>query len=243
VTADWKPLLPLWGSMLRVGLPAGAEFALMGVYLFIVYVVSRPFGASAQAGFGIGMRIVQAGFLPVVALGFAVAPVAGQNFGARKAERVYEVVRAALVMAASVMLLFALLAHIAPAAMVRIFSKDPSVVAVGDTYLRILSWNFIASGVIFVCASTFQAIGNTLPSLMSSFTRVILFGVPAVMLSKLAGFRLEWLWYLSVASVTLQMVVSTLLLRREMRRRLAFAPTDVAAPMPTPAIVETAEAS
>src|SRR5262245_11109512 len=72
VPADWKPNLPLWGSMLRIGLPAGAEFALMGVYLLIVYVVSRPFGASAQAGFGIGMRIVQAGFLPVVALGFAV---------------------------------------------------------------------------------------------------------------------------------------------------------------------------
>ena len=30
------------------------------------------------------MRVVQAGFLPVVALGFAVAPVAGQNFGARQ---------------------------------------------------------------------------------------------------------------------------------------------------------------
>ena len=70
--------------MLKIGLPAGAEFALMAVYLVIVYAVSRPFGAAAQAGFGIGMRIVQACFLPVVALGFAVAPVAGQNFGARQ---------------------------------------------------------------------------------------------------------------------------------------------------------------
>ena len=41
----------------------------MAVYLFIVYAVSRPFGAAAQAGFGIGMRIVQAAFMPVVALG------------------------------------------------------------------------------------------------------------------------------------------------------------------------------
>ncbi len=69
--------------MLKIGLPAGAEFGLMAVYLMIVYTVTRPFGAAAQAGFGIGMRIVQALFMPVVALGFAVAPVAGQNFGAR----------------------------------------------------------------------------------------------------------------------------------------------------------------
>ena len=32
-------------------------------------------------------QIIQACFLPVVALGFAVAPVAGQNFGARRAAR------------------------------------------------------------------------------------------------------------------------------------------------------------
>jgi Na+-driven multidrug efflux pump len=55
---------------------------MMALYQFVVYTVARPFGASAQAGFGIGMRVIQAGFMPVVALGFAVAPVAGQNFGA-----------------------------------------------------------------------------------------------------------------------------------------------------------------
>ncbi len=60
--------------MLKIGLPAGAEFALMAVYLMLVYAVSRPFGAAAQAGFGIGMRILQACFLPVVALGFRRKP-------------------------------------------------------------------------------------------------------------------------------------------------------------------------
>src|SRR5258706_13663550 len=73
VPADWRPRFDMWGAMLKIGLPAGAEFAMMGAYLFIVYSITRPFGAEAQAGFGIGMRIVQAGFMPVVALGFAVA--------------------------------------------------------------------------------------------------------------------------------------------------------------------------
>ena len=58
--ADWKPSLPLWGRLLKIGLPAGTEFALMAVYLVLVYVIIRPFGAAAQAGFGIGLRIVQA---------------------------------------------------------------------------------------------------------------------------------------------------------------------------------------
>src|SRR5262245_2208874 len=165
---DWRPQLDLWANMLKIGLPAGAEFALMSVYLFVVYSVSRPFGAAAQAGFGIGMRIIQSGFMPVIALGFAVAPVAGQNFGARLAGRVRETFRSAVSIAVVVMVVFALLCHIAPAAMIRIFSSDPAVIAVGEEYLRIVSWNFISSGVVFVSSSMFQALGNTIPSLVSS---------------------------------------------------------------------------
>src|SRR5687767_8228769 len=37
VVADWKPRYDLWKKMLGIGLPAGFEFALIAVYLFIVY--------------------------------------------------------------------------------------------------------------------------------------------------------------------------------------------------------------
>ena len=228
---DWQPQVGMWWQMLRIGLPAGAEFMLMSVYLFVVYAVSRPFGAAAQAGFGIGMRVIQAGFMPVVALGFAVAPVAGQNFGARLPDRVRSTFRDAVTMGAAVMALFAVLCHIAPAALIRIFSSDPEVIAVGDEYLRIISWNFVASGVIFVCSSTFQAMGNTIPSLVSSFVRIFIMAIPTILLSRVPGFHLRWIWYLSVASVTLQMLLSLLLIRLEFRSRLGFA----AAPEPAPA--------
>ncbi len=219
---DWKPRTDLWGALLKIGLPAGAEFALMAVYLFVVYWISRPFGAAAQAGFGIGMRIIQAGFMPVVALGFAVAPVAGQNFGARQAVRVRQTMKTALGMVVGVMLVFAALCHVAPAAMIGLFSRDPQVIAVGEEYLRIVSWNFIAAGAVFVASSMFQAIGNTLPSLICSFVRIAVAVIPALALARLPGFHLLWVWYLAVASVTLQMILSLLLLRIELRKRLAF---------------------
>ena len=218
----WRPRLALWGQMLKVGLPAGAEFALMAAYLFLVYAVSRPFGAAAQAGFGIGMRIVQAGFLPVVALGFAVAPVAGQNYGARQPDRVRKTFMSAAALAGGLMLLFAAVCHVAPAAMIRFFSNDANVVAVGDEYLRIVSWNFVASGIIFVGSSMFQAIGNTIPPLITSFLRLVLVGVPILLLSQNPHFTLRWVWYLSVAAVTVQLILNLLLLRREFNLRLRF---------------------
>jgi Na+-driven multidrug efflux pump len=220
VSADWRPRIGLWARMLKIGLPAGAEFALVGVYLFVVYTISRPFGAAAQAGFGIGLRIIQAGFMPVVALGFAVAPVAGQNFGARRPDRVREAFRSAVLAAAGVMLLFALLSHVAPTAMISLFSSDPQVAAVGDEYLRIVSWSYVASGVVFVCSSMFQAIGNTVPSLMASTIRIVLVVVPALWLSRVPGFQLRWIWYLAVAATIVQMFLCLYLLRQEFRSRL-----------------------
>jgi putative MATE family efflux protein len=228
MAADWKPDFALWKKMLGIGLPAGSEFALLAVYLFVVYAVSRPFGSAAQAGFGIGMRIVQAGFMPVVALGFAVAPVAGQNVGARQAERVRATFRSAVLMAAGAMVLLSIACWIAGAEMVGVFSNDPEVVAVGTEYLRIVSWTFAASGVIYVGSSMFQALGHTLPALMASFSRIVIVAVPAFLLSRLPGFQLHWIWYLSVVAITVQLVVNLLLLRREFRRRLTFAPAPAA---------------
>ena len=233
---DWKPKFATWKRMLSIGLPSGFEFGLMALYLVIVYSISRPFGASAQAGFGIGGRIVQAGFMPVVALGFSVAPVAGQNFGARRADRVKETFRRAAIMASLVMALFTIVCHIAPDALVRIFSKDPAVVDVGEEYLRIISYNYIASGLVFVNASMFQAMGNTIPSLITSTIRILVVAIPAVILSRMAGFDLTWVWYLSVLSVLIQLGLSMLLLKREFDRRLNFP----LAPAPVPTIPEPA---
>jgi putative MATE family efflux protein len=220
----WPPRFDLWRRMLVIGLPAGFEFAMMAVYLALVYTIARPFGAAAQAGFGIGMRVIQAGFMPVVALGFSVAPVAGQNFGARHAERVKHTFRDAAWMAVGVMAVFAILSHVAPAAMIRVFSRDPAVVAIGTEYLRIISWNYVASGLIFVASSMFQAMGNTLPSLVASGVRIGLVTATAVILARTPGFQLHWLWYLSVAATYVQLALSMWFLRGEFNRRLRWEP-------------------
>jgi len=222
VRADLKPRFTLWRKMLAIGLPSGFEFAMMGVYLVIVYAIARPFGAAAQAGFGIGQRVIQALFMPAVALGFSVAPVAGQNFGARDRERVVDTFRKAAYLVSAIMAVLVVLCHIAPGALIGIFSKDPAVLDVGTTYLRIVSWNFVASGLIFVAGSMFQAMGNTVPSLVSSGARILLVAVPAILLSRTPGFQLVWIWYLSAGAVIVQLAISMLLLRREFTRRLAF---------------------
>ena len=219
--ADWRPKFRVWGQLLKIGLPAGVEFGLMGVYMVVVYVISRRFGAAAQAGFGIGFRIVQSAFLPIVALGFAVAPVAGQNFGAKKGERVRAVFKTAASIAAVTMLTLGVGIYLAAPLLVRLFSSDPEVIHVGVDYLHVVTINFVASGITFVSASMFQGMGNTLPSLATSALRMVVSIVPAIVLSHRPEFALTWIWWLTVVSTTLQMALNLVLLQREFRLKLA----------------------
>jgi Na+-driven multidrug efflux pump len=219
---QFRPQTKIWNSLLRIGLPAGAEFILISVYIIIVYGIIRGFGAAAQAGFGVGARLMQALFLPVVALSFAVAPVVGQNFGGRRAARVRHSIYSAIGIGSILMLFLTIVAQFSSATMIRAFSRDPAVIAFGSDYLKIVSFNFIAAGIAFTTSSAFQGIGNTLPPLISSMTRLVLFALPAYLVSLHPGFQIRHVWYLSVGSIVFQACLNLLLLRRELQRKLVF---------------------
>ena len=216
--------LSVWKRILAIGLPAGGEFALMFIYMGVIYAIIAGFGAQAQAGFVIGSRVMQAIFLPAMAIAFAVAPIAGQNVGAKQHDRVRETLRTALLVGSTLMLMLTLTCQLRPEWPVHFFSADPKVVGIATGFLRIISLNFIAQGIIFTCSGMFQALGNTVPAMVSSATRLLTFAVPGILLSHRAGFELQHLWYLSVATVTLQALTSLWLLRGQFQRRLVGRP-------------------
>jgi Na+-driven multidrug efflux pump len=74
-----------------------------------------------------------------------------------------------------------------------------------------------------VNGSMFQAMGNTIPPLIASLTRIIVVAVPALLLARMAGFELRWIWWLSVGATLLQLSMNVTLLMREFRAKLRFA--------------------
>ena len=210
----------VWGRILYIGLPVGLEFFLMSIVMAVIYWVIRDFGAAAQAGFGVGQGVMRIIMLPAMAVAFAAAPIAGQNFGARRPERVRETFKWTVTYSVVIMLLLTVLCQFESDFFVHIFTTEAAVVAVGVQLLVISSWNFAANGVIFSCSSMFQALGNTWPAIGSSAVRLIVFIGPVFWLATRPGFQLVDVWYLSVMSMFLQAVVSMVLLRREFGRKL-----------------------
>ncbi len=124
------------------------------------------------------------------ALAFAVAPVDGQNFGAREFGRVRQTLRSGVIMSCAVMLVLTIMCQLRAEWFIRLFSTDPGVVAVGTIFLQ------------------------------TSASRLISFMVPAFWLTRQPWFTLQHLWYLSIGSVGLQAIYSLILVRREFRLRL-----------------------
>ena len=222
--ALWRPRMKQWKRILNIGLPAGGEFAIMFVYLAVIYYALRNFGAAAQAGFGIGSRLLGVIQMPALSMAFAAGAIAGQNFGAGNRERVRETFRSVLLLGTAVMIAFTLVAQWQPEWLLGGFTKDPETIATGALFLRMVSLNLVAQGVIFVCSSMFQGLGNTRPVLLSSGVRLVTYGLPLIWLSGRADFRIEHVWYLSIATTTLQAVLTLWLLRRELSKRLVPLP-------------------
>jgi putative MATE family efflux protein len=223
VTIDrklWRPQAAQWKRILKIGLPAGGEFAILFVSMAVIYFALRNFGAAAQAGFGIGSRLLGVIHMPAISIAFAAGAIAGQNFGAGNSERVKETFNSVVLLGTAVMVAFTLFAQWRPELWLGAFTKDPETIAIGALFLRMISLNLVAQGLIFVCSSMFQGLGNTKPVLLSSGARLITYSLPLIWLSATPGFRIEHVWYLSIATTTLQAGLSLLLLRLEFRKQL-----------------------
>lgn len=215
-----KPDFDLWRKIVVIGFPAGGEFLLMFFYTAVIYWLIQDFGPSAQAGYGLGSRMMQAIFVPALALAFALPAVVGQNFGAKLYKRVAESLTKAILMISLLMGLLSILSIWNAEFFLTGFTDDPEVLSIGILFLQLIAFNFIPSGIVFTCSGMLQGLGNTWPAFYSMASRIVLFILPAVWMSKQASFELKHVWYLSIAASVFQAFVSLYLVRREMKRKL-----------------------
>jgi Na+-driven multidrug efflux pump len=167
--------------------------------------------------------VLQAVLLPGMAIAFAAAPIAGQNLAAGRPDRARQTFIESLRIGSVIMLGLTAICQWRPEWLVHWFSPDPVVVATAAEFLGTISFNFVAAGVVFTCSGMFQAMGNTVPTVISSGVRLVTFLATSLWVAQRPEFALRHLWYASVAASTLHAVFTLWLLRREAVRQLAGA--------------------
>ena len=213
----WRPDFGAWMRLLRVGLPAGGEFVLLFFTGALTYATLEEFGAQAQAGFGIGWRVLQALLLPALAVALAAVPIVGQNVGAQQRERVGAIFRTLVVLELLLMGGLTLLVQLAPHALVQGFDTDAATREIAARYLEVLGWSFLAQGIVYAGTALFQGLGHTSASFASSAMRFLLFAGGAWFIARTAASDPATLWSLLVMSVAGQALFTAVLASRALR--------------------------
>jgi len=167
----------LW-RLVRVSLTGILQFAIAQTsWIGLVRIVSI-FGAAALAGYTIAIRIVIFAILPSWGLSNAAATLVGQNLGAGKPERAETAVwRTGLynmIFLGVVGVLFVLFAE----PVVRLFTQDSSVVPLGATCLRIVSYGNIGYAYGMVMLQAFNGAGDTVTPTIVNFFGFWLLEIP-----------------------------------------------------------------
>ena len=157
--------------------------------------VVNNFGPVAVAAFTATSRVEQVIHQPYQTLGAALSTFSGQNFGAKKKDRVILGYRKAMLMMAIFSLIMLPVIQIFGAGITRLFVEDAEVIEMGAKALRITSWFYVFLGLIYMVRGVLNGIGDATFSLINGITEVVgRFTVP-VALTAIAAIGVWGIWW------------------------------------------------
>jgi putative MATE family efflux protein len=207
-----RPKLAELCQLLKTGLPAGGEYLITYCNLALVLWIAGRWGTDAQAGAGIGVRVLHALLAPALSVAYSAAIVAGHSFGARNHPRVQQTFRSALVIITGVMASLTILCQWQAPFLVQLFTQDTNVARLASQLVQVMALSFIAQGIVQSCAGLFQAMGKTLPVFISALTQLCIFATGLPWLLAEGGADPIALWQWASASIFIQAGASSLLL-------------------------------
>jgi putative MATE family efflux protein len=214
----WRFIPEIIKKSLFIGIPSGMNHFLLAANLMITYRVISDYGTAALASIGIGFRILQGIYIPVIAVASAMGAIVGQNFGAGKYSRITGTFWRAWLISAVFMLGCTLICLVIPQTLIGIFSRNTEVIGFGVIYLRIFAIGFIMVGTIMVVSAAFQGLGKTYPSLIGAVVDNALFAALVFTLPVYFNWGIQSVWWIKLATAAAETVVVAFWLKYELAK-------------------------
>jgi len=172
---------PISREILRLGIPSFL-MEIMGSIVFLLFIrFVGIYGGDVYITItGIGIRIIDLIFMPLLGISHGFSPIVGFNYGAKLYLRVKRVLREAFILTSVITLSGFLLMFFFPELLMGIFTSDTEIIEKGILPLRLIAmlspvWSFPVLGSAF-----FQAIGKARPSLIITLSRDLFFFIPFI---------------------------------------------------------------
>ena len=155
--------------------PVMFSMLFIGVGIFNILYFIGQFGDLATAGYGAALRIEQVFLLPVIGLNTAVLSIGGQNFGAKKYNRIRELYTKALLFGSSFMAVAGLILFVGAEFFISQFTGNQEAIIHGAIYLKVAALIAPIYPVFFITTAVFQALKKPIYSLYLSILRLTAF--------------------------------------------------------------------
>lgn len=193
-----------------VGLPMGFEYSVSAIGAVVMQGAINSLGSVAVAAQTAGEKIRQMFTLPMESVGMAMATYVGQNYGAKRIDRIRQGIRSGL----TIQYIYCVAAWLAIFLLKRpcvglVLGETTGAVAEGAVqYLSIMSVLFFIHGSLMIMRNTLQGLGYSLQAVVSGvgellgrslggWLAVAGFGFPAICLSN----PMAWLFALIYCTV------------------------------------------
>lgn len=161
---------PLLGDIVRIGLPAGLQSVLYSISNLIIQAAVNNFDTDAVAAWTVYGKMDAIFWMSVSSMGLAITTFSGQNFGAKKYDRIHKGLAVSMGMTTLITGLCVFLFLVFGRPLFLLFNDDPAVVECGLGMIRFLVPTYFLYICIEIFSGALRGAGDSLiPTLLTCF--------------------------------------------------------------------------
>ena len=160
----------LMAEMYKSGLSMGLMSCLVGIGTILLQSAINTLGTTDIVAHTAARKVFELVSLPNSVLGSAMATYCGQNYGARRFDRIRQGIRASLIIAAVWAVVVFLICHTIEGKLIQFVASttNPDVIYWGSTYLKVDMSFIVICGVIVILRNSMQGFGDRVIPVFSS---------------------------------------------------------------------------
>ena len=211
-----RPTAEILREIFWVGVPATLETLLTSTAYIVNNNLAVGYGELTVAAMGIAQKILSMGNYVYQGFAAGTQPIMGYNYGAKKYQRMIDVLKAGIMVCSGTELCIMAVYGIFAPQLIGIFTESPEVIATGSRVLRTIMWILPFVGAVSMSRMSFQAMGKPQYAFAITLVRQLVLYVPLLLaLNSLFGF--DGMIWAQPCTELIMMVVSVGLLYRVIR--------------------------
>lgn len=180
-----------------VGLPSAVMQGIGSLMVTGYNLILADYGMTAVAVFGVYFKVQSFIFMPIFGLGQGAMPIFGYNYGAKNTKRFTDTLKTGIAVSVVIMFIGVALFQLMPEKILMLFNASPEMLRVGVHCFRAISLAFPIAGVSIILSTSFQAMGKSYLSMLSSFLRQMIFLLPfSWVFAQIDGLNTVWYGFL-----------------------------------------------